>query len=109
VLTLKYAAVAVLSIWHGTGSWSKTNFLCLVFAHLSGLVTMYFNDRHISLVTMMVLDFFGLMPTVKKTRSEPSSESAVPWYSQPQLVLLTCFRLSVGLRQLRPHRFPPIC
>ncbi len=74
--------VFILSFKFGTGGFSKLDSTCLGGAAL-GLVLWFFTgDPMIALYLVILVDFFGNIPTIKKGFEEPQSET------------IACFALS---------------
>lgn len=70
---------AVLSIWYGEGGWRPLDIVCFSGAALSGVLWWWFESPEIALYMNITMDFFGIVPTIKKSYFEPQHEDTLAW------------------------------
>lgn len=71
--------VAVLSIKYGEGGFNKFDITCF-FVSMTGLLLWYiFKSPVIALILNLMMDFVGMLPTIKKSYLEPTGESGFSW------------------------------
>lgn len=85
--------IVLLALKKGEGSWSKFDKVCLFFVGLSLAFWWHFNSPVIALVMSLIVDFFGVLPTIKKSYLEPESENLLTW----SLYLLTSIFLILAI------------
>lgn len=73
------ALVCLASIFKGTRTFGKTEYVCSALLILSGLVWVFFDAPLINLSVTLVAHFIGGIPTLKRVWVEPSSESTGFW------------------------------
>lgn len=82
-LPLAYAVgssvVALLSIWYGEGGWTILDRSCLAGAGLSVVLGIVFKNPQLALFTSILNDFFGMLPTIKKSYLRPAGENKSAW------------------------------
>ncbi|MBU7586436.1 MAG: hypothetical protein KAF91_26830 [Nostoc sp. TH1S01] len=71
--------VAILSLKHGEGGWSRFDRLCLLGVGISLLLWWQFNSPLIALLLNILIDFLGALPTIKKSYYEPQTENSLTW------------------------------
>jgi hypothetical protein len=72
--------VAFLSLRHGDGAGlSRLDISCLCGAGLSALFWIIFNSPLIGLLGSILVDFLGLIPTIRKSYTTPEEESPNAW------------------------------
>ncbi|MBD2449319.1 hypothetical protein H6G76_19575 [Nostoc sp. FACHB-152] len=71
--------VAILSLKHGEGGWSRFDRLCLLGVGISLLLWWQFNSPLIALLLNILIDFLGALPTIKKSYYEPQTENLLTW------------------------------
>lgn len=84
-LTLEYLIAATLALWYGehrrngTAPFSRFDLICLTGAGL-GLIGWYFSGSwEVPLAINMIIDGFGIAPTVRKVWRRPLTESLLAW------------------------------
>lgn len=70
---------AILSIKYGVGGWNRLDRFCILFVAISLLLWWLLKDPLLVLITNILIDFFGILPTIKKSYKEPKTESGVSW------------------------------
>ena len=78
--------IFLLSIKLGEGGWSYLDKICLTGALISLIIWWQSGSALIALIMNIIIDFFGVIPTIKKSYSNPSSEEGFPWL----LTFVTC-------------------
>jgi len=76
--TIGFGIIAILSVKYGQGSWTKLDLVCLCGGIVSGILW-FFLSAEVALYAIIVVDFFGLAPTILKAYSDPASESKNAW------------------------------
>lgn len=71
--------IAILSLWYGEAGWSTFDTLCLTGASIAGILWWLFRSPLIALIINLTMDWFGLMPTVKKAYHRPHTEDQLSW------------------------------
>lgn len=71
--------IALLAIKYGTGGAEKTDIVCFIGSILSLFLWWFFGSPVIALVANLAIDFFGAMPTIKKSLSKPQEEDRFAW------------------------------
>ena len=76
-----YLVAAVLSVFYGAGRPQLTHFdkVCLAGALASAAIWWFTQNPIIALTLQMVIEMFGLIPTMEKTYREPGTESRAAW------------------------------
>jgi hypothetical protein len=85
--------IVFLALKRGEGGWNKFDKLCLFFVGVSLAFWWHFNSPMIALVMSLIVDFFGILPTIKKSYAEPESENLLTW----SLYLLTSMFLILAI------------
>ena len=70
----------ILSIKMGEGGWTTFDKVCLLGAGVSIILWWQTGSALVALLTNIVIDMFGLLPTVKKSYLNPASEEFFPWF-----------------------------
>ena len=73
-------ATAILSLKYGTKGWTKFDIYCLVGAFISTIIWFISGSPTIALVLYLIIDLFGLLPTIKKTFYHPEQEDKLAWF-----------------------------
>lgn len=71
--------VAMLALRYGKGGATRMDVLCLAGAVCAGLVWWLTTFALLPHLLILVIDFFGWLPTFKKTLREPRSENTLSW------------------------------
>jgi len=94
-IAVSYAAgsliIAILSIWHGEGGWEKLERLCIVAVLVNLFIWWISHSAVIALVCNIAVDFFSLLPTIKKAHLNPRSESKSSWILEAGSSLINLF------------------
>ncbi|MSU55821.1 MAG: hypothetical protein EXS51_00715 [Candidatus Taylorbacteria bacterium] len=89
------AIIAVLSLRYGEGTWERLDKICLAGA-LAGAVIWYLSDSAITALTINILmDFLGLIPTIKKSYLRPEGEDRAAWMLESLAGICNLFAISV--------------
>ena len=82
-LPLGYAigssVIAILSIRCGEGGWTIFDRSCLLGAGLSVVLGFVLKNPQVVLFTNILNDFFGMLPTIKKSYLRPHNENELAW------------------------------
>lgn len=70
---------AVLALRYGEGGWTPFDRSCLLGAALGLLFWWMFNSSIVALVTTLLVDFAGALPTIRKAYHAPETEDRVAW------------------------------
>lgn len=71
--------IFLLSIKKGEGGWSLFDRFSLVGAFMSLILWWISGSALVALLFNISIDFFGMLPTVKKSYYNPKSEEGFPW------------------------------
>ncbi len=71
--------VAILSIKYGEGGWTRFDRFCLSCVAIGLVLWWQFNAPLVSLLLNILVDIFGVLPTIKKTYYEPETEDMLTW------------------------------
>ncbi len=76
-----YLVAAILSVFYGAGKPTLSMFdkVCLAGALASAALWWFTDNPVIALSLQMIMEMFGLIPTIEKTFRYPTSESALAW------------------------------
>jgi hypothetical protein len=74
-----HGALAILSIWHGEGRWSKFDVMLIAGALFSVVIWQKFNSPVFALGWNVIIDFLGFFPTLQKAYRAPKTESFSSW------------------------------
>lgn len=72
-------ATAIVSLKFGEGGWTPFDRKCLLGAFVSGALWLTTGEPLVALLSNLVLDFFGALPTIRKSLLDPRSESRTAW------------------------------
>lgn len=82
-IALAYVAgpciIAIFSIEYGVGGWDPLDRWCILGVGVSLLLWWLSGSALIALVSNLLVDFFALLPTIKKSIKDPISEDRVAW------------------------------
>ena len=67
-----------LAIKFGRGGWSRSDKICLGLAALT-VVAWALIGPAVTMVGTLVIDLFGVIPTIRDTRKEPGDEDRLAW------------------------------
>lgn len=82
--------IAILSIKKGSGEkWEFFDYCCAVLAVISLVFYIGFHAPLLSLVTALLADFFGILPTVKNAWKYPRNEHFFAWLLEVVASILT--------------------
>jgi hypothetical protein len=70
---------AILSFKYGEGGTTRFDIFCLVGCALSVVLWIFFKNPVVVLVINIVIDFLGILPTLKKSYLDPASEDRLAW------------------------------
>lgn len=71
--------IASLSIKFGEGGLSKLDIICLIGAFSGFILWWIFANPLIALIINLIIDFLGLIPTIKKSYLRPHTEDEISW------------------------------
>lgn len=69
----------LLSLKYGEGGWTPFDRFCLLACFVSMIFWKVSHSSEIALFSNILIDFFGLLPTIKKSYFDPTSEDRVAW------------------------------
>ena len=84
---------SLLSIKFGEGGWTKFDKFCLFGAALSGFLWWQTGSALVALLSSIIIDIFGLLPTIKKSYFRPDSEEFFPWFVTVLACVLNVFAI----------------
>ena len=73
------AFTAILSIKYGIGGFSRIDIFCLIGAMLGILIWLISGTPILALISFIVIDSFGTVPTIKKAYYHPEQENTFAW------------------------------
>lgn len=71
--------IAMLSLKYGVGGWAPFDRLCLLGAGLSLILWWLLSSPLAALLVNIAVDFFGALPTIRKSYLEPETENMAAW------------------------------
>ncbi len=71
--------IAVLSIKFGEGGTSKFDISCFIVSVIGLILWYIFKSPVVALILNLLMDFVGILPTIKKSYLEPTGESKISW------------------------------
>lgn len=83
--------VFLLSLKFGVGGWKRIDMAALVIACVGLIISIAARAPFIALLGVILADFAGVVPTVRKTFLMPKSETSITW-----LALGTSSLLAIG-------------
>lgn len=92
--TLLVAVVFLLSLKYGTKNITKSDTGILVLALLAIVVWWQTNNPLYAVLMVTAIDALGYIPTLRKSWSEPYSETLSFWFTMSLVTILTIFSLS---------------
>ncbi len=105
VYSVIFLIVAILSLKYGDGGWEKSDFLCLLGAAISALAWWLLASPQIALFLIILVDFFGLVPTIYKSYREPETESRISWSIALVASLLNILAIEVWVPEIAVYPF----
>lgn len=73
-------AVYLLSLKYGVGGWTKLDKIALGIAAIGVIISLIARSPTVALWGVVLADISGAALTVRKTYSDPSSETAITWF-----------------------------
>lgn len=73
------AIIAVLSLKYGEGRWERLDQFCLTGALVTAVIWYLSKSALIVLLINILMDFLGLLPTIKKSYLRPEGEDRRAW------------------------------
>ena len=89
-------SIFILSIFFGTGGWSKTDRFSLAISVISLLIWLFTGNVLIALFTNLLIYTSGYIPTIKKSIKDPKTESFTAWSFFLVGVLLNLVTVIIG-------------
>ncbi len=89
-------SIFVLSLFLGTGGWTKTDKISLTISAISLFVWWYTGSALIALLTNLLIYTSGYLPTIQKSIANPRSESLVAWSFFLIGVVLNLITVAIG-------------
>ena len=71
--------IAFISIKYGEGGWSKIDRICLMGAVIGAILWFMSGSPLVGLLSFLVIDFWGVIPTLIKSYFKPHGESNLAW------------------------------
>lgn len=72
-------SVFLVSIWRGTGGYSRLDIMSLIGAGIGLILWYIFNTPLASIIANIVVATIALVPTYRKTYLDPASETKITW------------------------------
>ncbi len=72
-------AIALVSISYGEGGWSRFDRRCLAAAAASAVLWWLFGSPLVALLTNILIDLLGGLPTIRKSWLDPAGEDRAAW------------------------------
>ncbi|MEA3399125.1 MAG: hypothetical protein U9R00_01270 [Patescibacteria group bacterium] len=95
ITTIFNLIIFILSFKYGTKNITKSDTIFLVIAFIAIFIWWQLKQPLIALIIVTLIDFFGFIPTIRKTWQEPWSETTISWIF---FVISTIF-LIISLKQ----------
>ena len=87
--------IALLSIKYGDGKkFSHLDKICFTGAIISCILWIAFNSPLIGLIGSIIVDFFGLLPTIKKAFLRPEKENPSAWLLETTASILNAYAIT---------------
>lgn len=83
--------LAIVSLRHGEGGWTRLDRFCLLGALLSIVFWTLTRDSLGALLVNILIDALGALPTIKKSYRNPEAEDPIFWYLAFAAALLNLF------------------
>lgn len=85
--------IAILSLWYGEGKWETLDKICLTGAIISAIIWYFSSSAIIVLSINLLMDFLGLIPTIKKSYLRPNGEDRTAWTLESFAGILNMFAI----------------
>ncbi len=85
--------IAILSLWYGEGKWETLDKVCLTGAIMSAIIWYFSSSALITLSINLLMDFLGLIPTIKKSYLRPTGEDRTAWTMESFAGILNMFAI----------------
>lgn len=85
--------IAILSLWYGEGKWETLDKVCLTGAIVSAIIWYFSSLAIITLSINLLMDFLGLIPTIKKSYLRPIGEDRIAWTMESFAGILNMFAI----------------
>lgn len=79
IFLLGNAAICIASLFKGTRTFAKLEYVCLTILLTSGCVWLVFDTPLVSLVISLFAHFIGAIPTYRRVWEKPATESSGFW------------------------------
>jgi len=87
--------IAISTIWRGSKElWGLFDWLCLIFAGLSLILFIFVQNPILSLVSAILADIFGILPTIKNAWNYPNHEHFWAWFLTSFASILSLFAIT---------------
>lgn len=96
--------VFILSIFYGVGGWKPLDMFALAVATIGMIISIAAHEPILAIIGVVIADFAGVVPTLKKVYLNPSSETTITWAA---LTLSSVFTMvSVGSWNIKLMLYP---
>ncbi|MEK9173699.1 MAG: hypothetical protein AAB845_00340 [Patescibacteria group bacterium] len=92
--TLSVFCIFLLSLKYGTKNITTGDTIALILALLAIIPWLIFSQPLISILLVILIDFFGYIPSWRKSIQEPWSESLLSWGTSPLSYVFALLALS---------------
>ncbi len=72
-------SIFIASLKNGVGGHSKSDIFSLIFCSIGVILWLAFKDPLFSIFANIFVGFVALLPTFKKTKKDPESETKITW------------------------------
>ena len=77
--TIAPIIISFLSFKYGVGGWNKFDLFCISGSVISTLLWFITGSPTLALILFLIIDFFGSLPTIKKSYFYPEQENKLAW------------------------------
>lgn len=83
--------IALIALKYGEGGWTRFDRTCLIGAISSLMLWKLFSSPILAILCTVIVDFFGALPTIRKSYLEPAKEDLLTWSLYTLASLLNLF------------------
>lgn len=91
--TIGPLVISLFSIKYGVGGWGYLDRWCILGVGVSLMLWWMFKSALMGLIGNLLVDFFALIPTIKKSITNPASEDRLAWTIETSSNLMNLFAI----------------
>jgi len=87
--------IFILSLYYGTHNIKLFDKICLVGALFAIIIYFFIHDALLAIVVVVITDFIGFLPTIRKSYEEPKTETPITYILSSIAAIFALMALSV--------------